>query len=256
MPSLAPNLADATRHLYAAFRRYHIETLIGCPCCTSDEQGRLLASRPLKTLKADDLERYTFSAIWTWGTVSDFKHFLPRIFELTACGAFQGFPDVEVILAKPRYGDWLEWAPEEREAVTNFLHALWLDLLGKYPHPLSVNSCLCGIGRCVEDLSFFLQAWAEDTAPSAALHLAEFVEDNQIRSGKRKRFLNLHNAYWEERADQERQVSNWLLQPARLAQLERAFFDAEGQPEVEQRLSDAKATLTLMQQLVATLSSH
>src|SRR3954469_6697600 len=122
MPSFAPNLADATRQLYTTFRRYKVEKLLGCPCCTSDEHGMLLASRPLKNLTASDLEQYAFKAMTTWGTVSDFKHFLPRIFELAAHQDFESSSDVEVILGKLRYGDWDRWAAEERAAVTNFLY--------------------------------------------------------------------------------------------------------------------------------------
>jgi hypothetical protein len=256
MPLSAPSLADATRQLYTAFRNYRVEVLVGCPCCTSEAQGRVLTSRPLQALTASDLERYTFKAISTWGTVSDFKHFLPRIFELMAGGAFEGFPDVEVILSKPEYGGLASWPAQEREAVIDFLHALWLDLLGKYPHALPADSCLCGIGRCLEDLTFFLEAWAESVAPSASLHLAAFVEDNQIRGGRLKYSPRLVNAYWEKRADQERQVWDWLMQPARLDQFERAFFQAEGQPGVQERLSDAQATLRLMQQLAVILGAH
>ncbi len=35
-------------------------------------------------LNEDDLSRFTGKAMTTWGNANDYKHFLPRIFELTA----------------------------------------------------------------------------------------------------------------------------------------------------------------------------
>lgn len=53
-----------------------------CPCCRGPEKVRPLYDRPLRQLMPEDLHFYAFCAMTTMGDVEDFRHFLPRIFEL------------------------------------------------------------------------------------------------------------------------------------------------------------------------------
>lgn len=77
------SLIEAIEALYRAFSNYplhkHVE---GCPCCIAESDKMLLESKPLRQLSSSDLSRYSFKAMTTWGDKNDFRHFLPRIFEL------------------------------------------------------------------------------------------------------------------------------------------------------------------------------
>src|SRR5688572_11844593 len=85
LPGRRQALAEAIEALYVAFGRYTLHhPVVGCPCCTSAEDDRLVRSKPLRRLTAADLERFAFNAVSTLGTVGDFKHFLPRLLELAA----------------------------------------------------------------------------------------------------------------------------------------------------------------------------
>lgn len=93
-----------------------------CPCCVDNTHKRQLSAAPLRELTEEQLDTYTWKAMTTWGGVDDFKHFLPRIFELTAMSDFTA--DLTVF-SKLKYAEWDKWAAEEKEAVVTFLIALW-----------------------------------------------------------------------------------------------------------------------------------
>ena len=85
--------------MYAAFAKYrHPRFLDGCPCCTSTEESASLLNTPLRKVTPARLDRYAFKATTTWGSLDDYRFFLPRIFELTRQGSL--LCDLEVTLGK------------------------------------------------------------------------------------------------------------------------------------------------------------
>src|SRR5436305_1383844 len=92
--------------LYTVFKPYrtphHPE---GCPCCVSGDDKKRLFSKPLESLTCDDLGRFAWKVLSTWGTVTDLKHFLPRMLELIALDEC-AYLDREVLLGKLRLGNW------------------------------------------------------------------------------------------------------------------------------------------------------
>src|SRR5438093_641899 len=99
------DLLDAVAALYSAFAHYHLRPdTESCRHCRPEEAERRLHSRPLTQLTARDLDDYAFSALLTWGDVEDFKHFLPRLFELLTFDVLE--TDPEVLLSKLRYAGW------------------------------------------------------------------------------------------------------------------------------------------------------
>jgi len=70
-----------------------------CPCCHSVDSERPLYSRPLRKLRPDDLEQYARDALLVWGGIDEFKHFLPRIFEISAYAEEFSFPESEIVFA-------------------------------------------------------------------------------------------------------------------------------------------------------------
>ena len=215
-------LRSAIKRLYGTFNRYRLSGhVVGCPCCTSAEDGRVLESRPLHELGAGELDRFAFKGMSTLGTVEQFKHFLPRLLELAAWEGGVGDTDFEIVMGKLRYGQWAKWPHAERVAVEGFLAALWRFVLGTFPCAHDADACLCGIGSVVEDLSPFLAAWRQDNSATSARHLADLVDFNSNELFKRGR---LSNAFWKEREAQLNQVIDWLCDPATIAWMENAFF--------------------------------
>ena len=107
------SLVEAVEKLYTVFSRYplrkHVE---GCPCCVNETDKDLLESKPLRQLTLSDLGRYAFKAMTTWGDENDFRHFLPRIFELLVSDGELGW-DEEVMLGKLAIAEWKRWPEDE-----------------------------------------------------------------------------------------------------------------------------------------------
>jgi hypothetical protein len=219
------SLTDATEDLYRVFARYKLAPRVdGCSHCVSDTDELRLHSAPLRELRCEDLERFAFKAMTTWGSADDFRHFLPRLFELVA-QASDCRTDVEVVIGKLNYGEWHHWPTEEQAAVRSFLRAMWLDVLGRFPHPLDADTCLCAIGQAEDDLSWYLAAWKIADSESAACHFAMFIDQNAPgRQITPHHPWKLRNAFWADRSSQARQVMDWALAAERGAELESAFF--------------------------------
>jgi len=76
-------LKKAIADLYSVFKDYRLDSHVeGCPCCVTKNDKQLIEAKVLTELSPDDLNRFAFKAMTTWGTVEDFKHFLPRQREL------------------------------------------------------------------------------------------------------------------------------------------------------------------------------
>ena len=100
-------LHEAVERLYEVFARYPLITPVtGCPCCTTPADYAMLASKPLRQLTAKDLRKYATKALTTWGDVNDFRHFLPRLFELIFFDNFSIDVDAESLFRKLPYGKY------------------------------------------------------------------------------------------------------------------------------------------------------
>ena len=64
-----------------------------------------LIAKRLRDLTDTDLKKYAFKALTTWGNADDFRHFLPRLFELEAVHPQRivGLVDPEILFGKLAY---------------------------------------------------------------------------------------------------------------------------------------------------------
>jgi hypothetical protein len=224
-------LRSSVEKLYIVFADYRLRRNIeGCPCCVTPDEQAAIHSKPLRKLTHGDLERYASKAMTTWGSPEDWKHFLPRIFEILAFEEDDWSPATEAIISRLDYANWERWPKPEREAVEEYLTALWLNALNHFPCFLhsdrdyncigGIDSLLCCIGQTSIDLSPFLDLWSRAESATALRHLAAFVVENAHQLEKRK----LSNEFWKGRPAQMRQVIDWLLTQSRVEALEQAFF--------------------------------
>jgi len=115
-------LRAAVENLYTTFARYPLPSQIDVSdSATVFDQERLRA-RPLRELRACDLEKYAFEALTSWGNELDFKHYLPRLLDLQAFDA-AWFLEAEVLLAKLHHANWRKWPQAEQAAVEAYLTA-------------------------------------------------------------------------------------------------------------------------------------
>ena len=111
------SLDKSIQALYQVFRKYPARrNMPYCPCCTKESDIYKLFHRPLEQLTIDDMDRFIWKAMTTFGEVGDFKHFLPRILELLALTG-DDFPEVFLVGSKLGYGKLEEWA--SRRAISS-----------------------------------------------------------------------------------------------------------------------------------------
>ncbi len=196
--------------LYEVFEDYRLtDSFRICDLAelTDDEMERFRG--PLNRLTVRDLNGFAFSALTTWGNVSHFKHFLPRLFEL-ALESPESFDSIEVLFGKLPYAQWTRWPEVEQEVVNEFLIVFWESAITS---PMTdgigdvTDDVLCAIGNTGVDLFPFLESWAASSHPSAHEHFAAFADCNP-------NMLNdpgtLSNAFWQGCPEQERFVVNWM----------------------------------------------
>ena len=163
----------AIEKLYKTFERYPFKSKIeGCPCCVSDSDKSTLHSRKLRELEDEDLSYYAFKAMTTFGDLEDFKHYLPRIFELTAKGKLT--VDTFVILGKLEYGKWHSWNEDERNAINNFLKVWW-----KYDINNSKyfnSEILIELNKLWKDLPSMLNEWNLEDKTQGFKNYMELIE--------------------------------------------------------------------------------
>lgn len=141
------------------------------------------------------------------GNVDDFRHFLPRIFEL-AVAYGEEFVDQSIVFNKLYYGEWRYWPETEQSVVEHFLRALWTCVLNQEPRDYfgnEVEDWLCGIAQAVSELSPYLAAWLALETENAGLNLARFIAETD--------FLNPSQhatAFWGERAELFAEVAAWV----------------------------------------------
>ena len=203
-----PELRLTIESLYATFASYPLrDDTNACPCCHSPEDEKRLHRTSLRKLNVGDLRKYTTDALFVWGNETDFKHFLPRIFELAVAHG-EEFVDPQVVFNKLHHGDWQHWPDVEQSAVEQFFGALWRCILDGQPREYygwQIEGWLCGISKAVSDLSPYLKTWVEMETENARLNLAGFIADTDFANP------NCHaTAYWEDSAEMFAEVGNWV----------------------------------------------
>lgn len=144
------------------------------PYKSADIVEQILAA-PLRDLSDDAIGAYAGSAILTVGTAEDYRHFLPRILELSVTNAnwIGGYPPV--IADRLRRSEWSDWPGELQSSVRDFFACAYAWSIDAPPSDAGqADLWLCGnllMGGRPGDL---LQRWRQDSSPHAALRLAEF----------------------------------------------------------------------------------
>ncbi len=223
-------LKNATENLYRVFARYPYGAggMDACPCCTTDEEKRQLTSKTLRLLTDDDLGHFAAKAMTTWGGVEDFKHYLPRIFELMGADAM--WVDTSITLGKLEYSNWREWEKDEQQAVYEFLLAWWGNMTRNrnYYSRLDFKELYNVIGN----IDLMLEQWQVSLKDNSIRNYIDFVnyEFTDLFNYKGQ----LYKLIGRENTDK---VIAWIM--ANKPRLQDAFFHFEKtEPELAQQASD------------------
>lgn len=221
-------LEQSIENLYDIFSIYPLrEHIDGCPCCVSEENKHLIHSKSLKDLEAEDLSRYTFKALTTWGNIEDFKHFLPRIFQIMIDG--KSFVLSSTILGKLEYGNWKDWPESEKDAVKNCLLQWWRKIIETQPY--FNHDAFIGIYRLTKNLDELLQNWETDVPTNGFKVFVDCIDNyyDDLADG-RKKFKDLEEKDIEKMLD-------WIGMNSEV--LEQGFFYFE---DKDKKMADIIST--------------
>jgi hypothetical protein len=137
------------------------------------EQIAALYSKPLRSLTVDDLQRYARAAMTTWGTEQEFKHYLPRFFELLVTNP--GWTSAELLLGKLSEGGWTCWGNEQRAAILAYIHEMWKWALVVGPDVVDASDILSGCGLAGVDPDPLFAIWRGDEGLAATRQLARLI---------------------------------------------------------------------------------
>lgn len=165
-------LKKSIDNLYTVFSIYHVEGNLrerSCDCCVTNEEIKLLLSKPFRELRKGDINHFMTSAITTYGDVNDYKHFLPRILELTL--DYDVLSDF-VIFEKLEYANWKSWQENEVSAVEVFFESLFIFYLKNNSNSFELSDVInLSIKYLGEKRTFNI--WKENLSES---HLSFFVD--------------------------------------------------------------------------------
>ncbi|GCC53173.1 hypothetical protein SanaruYs_34160 [Chryseotalea sanaruensis] len=125
-------LEEAIENLYQVFSKYTTSDMYYCDCgCIDENDVKKLASKKLRELGEDDFSSYHGSALYTWGDIEHYKHFLPRILEVHNEKNGKGLIGLFEIISKLEYAEWEKWESNEIKAIKDFIFADWNSFINK-----------------------------------------------------------------------------------------------------------------------------
>ena len=132
-----------------------------------------LFSEKLEKLKAENLYNFCSSVMLTWGKEDDYKHFLPRIYELIA--NYNSPYEEWIILDRLNDCKWRDWEIEEVKSVEFYLIELWLNLLKSSGYKF--NDYFSAIANVYPDFDEMLLKWQTCTSRNSAQILANYFNE-------------------------------------------------------------------------------
>lgn len=212
------SLKNSIENLYSAFAKYPLKKKIeGCSCCVSKQAERVLHLKPLRQMSGEDLSFYGFKAMTTFGDVEDFKHFLPRLFELAVENELDF--DEATLFDKLEWGKWENWSENEKSAIENFFFELFRCAVNlENDEIFLVENYLVGIANAVEDVTPYLDLWLEEISTTKILTLNYFVIECDY---------GMSSAFLADHPEQRKQIINWLISEKTISVLESLHSNRE-----------------------------
>jgi hypothetical protein len=226
---MTEELKKSIQNLYDTFDKYQGNpNMDGSPIYDDEIElwNQQLFSKPLRELSAQDLFRFHFKSMTTWGDENDFKHFLPRLMELET--EFNGFTEIALLYNKLEYAQFKTWPVEEQSSVYEFTLALWISLL---TDPATVaewefHQYFESIANIYPDTNLVLKIWEENNTFVSLKYLADYVleKHTNIFRGDQKyqKYLKCLSPF-----------KQWLLSANVIRKMEQAFFEFEKDPFAE-----------------------
>lgn len=228
---------EAIENLYRTFSKYTPDNMHYCDCgCIDPEDVKKLASKKLHVLEEDDFSSYHGSAMYTWGDLNHYKHYLPRILELHHQKRDSALIGLFEVINKLKYAEWETWDAAEVNAIKDFIYADWLVFINKNESFVDYNS--------FEYYSFFfdledlIHVWDLSQKQNALKNFVQFFYSNGFQLFQKG--LKINGVQRNDILDQLLSKQDLLLI------LETEFFKvSENDPEYAQQISVVLQTIEM-----------
>jgi hypothetical protein len=205
---------EAIRRLYGVFSGYGLPAqMVFCTYCDTEEYERSLHAE-LGSLPVELVDKYVWDAMHHTGDEVDFKHFVPRIYELLAKGELP-FADPEMAIGRLAKASWRQWPADERESVEAVLDGIWDDVMRLEEPPVDIDSLVCGLGLAFGGVPPQVRAWLSDERPLAVQRLVQFV----LANGDELPEARLGDPWWKDDPEAMAAVAAWVLSAGPTARL-------------------------------------
>ncbi len=249
-PECLEALTAAIETLYEVFEPYPSSFALACDA-------------PLRELTQSDLADFARDALIASGQPEDFKHFLPRIFELMLQPGWPVRPEGSIF--KLLLADFFMWPEAERLAVEDYVKAVWRVLLCDADYPVSAEEWLCAASSVIGeeesggepgesypiegfiDLAGLWRQMCYEGSTPAMIHWARFIVSNHetLLDG-----LKMRNRFWAPRPGEVKRAVYWMVSAESVAGYLRGENAGNGVPEeVERALTYANALWKKMGQM-------
>lgn len=205
-------------NLYSVFSVYYSSDMHYCDCgCVDEGEVKKLNSKMLKDLREDDFCTYHGSALYTWGELQHYKHFLPRILEVHHQKEGKGLIGLFEIQQKFEYAKWESWDENEVKAIREFILADWWSFANKTSSEIRMED--------LENYSFFLKP--QDLLKVWDLSINEKALKNFVHFFYREG-TNLMNKEMDSKGKPNQfEIGLLLNQKGLVESLENEFFKAD-----------------------------
>lgn len=150
--------------------------MVACPCCVSEDDIAALFSTPLSQLPAKNFSHYGWKAMTTWGEENEWKHFLPRLLELSLEADGPGGLGIEWVGNKFSTVDWRAWPSQEVESLRDFWREL-ISLVAKRGDWEFVDEWLQELARLGENGDAGLQKWLRNAESPEIIALDNWARE-------------------------------------------------------------------------------
>ncbi|WP_107037430.1 hypothetical protein [Brumimicrobium mesophilum] len=226
-------------NIYKVFAKYGATDMTGSPLYEDLQKwNKEVFSKPLRELDVDDLSRFTGSAMTTWGSANDYKHFLPRILELTA--ELRTPYEIWIAFDKLTLAEWQNWTEEEQNIIHEFMIALWESIVNDNSEKAEweFRDYFSAIAHFYPNFTDLLNIWTESESKAGIKHLVEFLVNEQTAIFDRKKI----SGFLDQKANAEEFI-DWILSDKMLNKIQQKYFEFETESFAE-KISWAEQIIT------------
>jgi hypothetical protein len=237
---MTEKLKNNIENLYKVFEKYGATNMTGSPLYDDlTNWNKEIFSKPLRELDEDNLSRFTGKAITSWGDTNDYKHFLPRIFELTA--ELKTPYEIWIAFDRLSLAEWQNWDEQEQNVIKEYMIALWENILNDNSEKaeLEFQDYFSAIAHFYSNFTVILEIWSTSESKAGIKHLANLVVNEKTSIFERKKITGFY-----DKTENVDELINWILSDKIYDKIQRKFFEFETENFAE-KISWAEQIITI-----------